>query len=389
MKQIFCLMKYYLDPEESPPFPKFDYQMEALRNLGHTVWYMGIKHGKIFLCSDNTRQQYATIPFHTVPGLGRLLTFNALYRAVIKTFSANNKFDIAYIRMMPAVPPMGRALKKIKATGCKAVMEFPTFPPEREEATEKRLHRKLFIWLSKQYEVHLAHWFDLFSLIGTVKADEYRGRPTINITNGISLASIPLRTFKPYPQGIHLLGVANIQMMNGYDRVILGIEQYRSSKTAEDPEVHFHIVGPDRDGTKEKLIALVHEKQLEEWIHFEGPAFGETLNDYFDRADLAVGSLGLHRIGHTGIATLKAREYLAHGIPFITSGVDPVIPLDRGWCMNFPQDDSAIDIRTILHFISQTKADRSIGLQMREFAKEHLSWETQFKQVFSALETLR
>ena len=41
MKHVLCLMKYYLDPAEGPPFPKFDYQMQALRNLGHRVSFLG------------------------------------------------------------------------------------------------------------------------------------------------------------------------------------------------------------------------------------------------------------------------------------------------------------------------------------------------------------
>jgi hypothetical protein len=95
--------------------------------------------------------------------------------------------------------------------------------------------------------------------------------------------------------------------------------------------------------------------------------------------------MGLHRIGHTGIATLKAREYLAHGIPYIHAGTDPVIPQDRGWSVAFPQDDSPIDMATVMDFIKTTKQNKSIGLEMRRFAQEQLSWETQFEQVFKTL----
>lgn len=388
MKNIFFLMKYYLDPNESPPFPKFDYQMQALANLGYRISFLGIEHGTIFLCSDNTRTQVAKIPLHRIPGIGRLLTFNALYRATVQIFAKHPHYYVSYIRMMPAVPPMGRALKTIKESGCKLVMEFPTFPPEREEATEKRLHRKLFIWLSKRYELHLAHWFDLFTLIGTVQADSYRGVPAVNITNGISLEAIPERKYKPSEKDIHLLGVANVQMMNAYDRIINGIAHYNKSRTTGDPDIHFHIVGPDRDGSREKLKDLVKTMKIQSYVHFEGPAFGKDLNRFFDTADVAVGSLGLHRIGHTGIATLKAREYLAHGIPYIASGIDPVIPQDRNWNLNVKQDESPVDMHSVLEFISQARSNEEIGAQMREFARKNLSWESQFLQVFTALESL-
>ena len=386
MKNILCLMKYYLNPDEAPPFPKFDYQMEALRNLGYNVWFMGIEYGRIYLCTEDSKEEYARIPLYRIPGIGRILTFNALYRATKKVFADSQAFDIAYIRMMPAIPPLGKALKAIRNSGCRSVMEFPTFPPEREEATETRLHRKLFIRVSKLYELRLARWFDLFSLIGTVQAETYRGIPAVNITNGISLESIPQRNYTSQDDSIHLLGVANIQMMNAFDRVINGIELYRLSKTLQEPDIHFHIVGPDRDGTREKLKQLVQEKNLQGVVHFEGPAFGNRLDAFFDTADVALGSLVLQRIGHTGIATLKAREYLAHGIPFITSGIDPVIPQNRSWCMNFPQDESPIDMRLLLRFVEHARKNPDIGTEMRDFAKEHLSWESQFLQVFEALE---
>jgi glycosyltransferase involved in cell wall biosynthesis len=378
-------MKYYLDPNENPPFPKFDYQMQALKNLGYSVYFLGIRRGKILLCHDKTEKVMTSIPLYKVPGIGRLSTFHALYRAVRQLNHLAISFSIAYIRLMPALPPMRSALRSLKKSGCKLVMEIPTYPPEQEELTETRLHRKLFFKLSKHYEHKVSQELDMYTLIGKQRADSYRGIPAINITNGISLDSILLRTFKKLDEDIHLLAVANIQVMNGFDRVIEGISLYYSHRETTQPDIHFHIVGPDRDGTKEKLQQLVIEKELEQYIHFEGPAFGPDLEKFFSFADVAVGSMGLHRIGHTGIATLKAREYLAHGIPYIHAGTDPVIPQDRGWSVAFPQDDSPIDMATVMDFIKTTKQNKSIGLEMRRFAQEQLSWETQFEQVFKTL----
>ena len=388
MKHVLCLMKYYLDPAEGPPFPKFDYQMQALKNLGHRVSFLGLRNGTVCHCVNDKEIAVAHIPLYKVPGLGRLFTFNAIYRATANLMRNGESFDIAYIRMMPAVPPMNRAVGALKKSGCKVVMEIPTYPAEQEEATETRWHRKLFSSLSKRYELAVSKKLDLYTLIGKIKADSYRGIPAINITNGISLDTIPLRTHTPKDDSIRLLAVANIQVMNAFDRIINGIATYRKTRTENDPEIHLHIVGPDRDGTKGKLEQLVLEKDLQDSIHFEGPVFGDRLDQFFNMTDVAVGSLGLHRIGHTGIATLKAREYLAHGIPYITSGTDPIIPQDRGWCLEFPQDDSTIDMQAVLSFVLTCRNNKSMGQEMRAFAKEHLSWEKQFEQVFDALENL-
>ncbi len=385
MKSVLCLMKYYLDPHESPPFPKFDYQMQALKNLGYSVYFLGIRKGKVLLCHNDTETAVANIPLYRIPGIGRLFVFNALYRATKRLKHHAPPFSLAYIRFMPAIPPMKSALQTLKQGGCKLVMEIPTYPQEHEEDTEKRLHRRIFFKLSKTYEKSVSKELDLYTLIGKLTANSYRNIPAINITNGISLDSIQLRDFQKLDNDIHMLAVANIQVMNGFDRVIEGISEYYETKEKSHPIIHFHIVGPDRDGTKGKLEQLVAEKKMEEYIHFEGPAFGAELEKYFSFADIAVGSMGLHRIGHTGIATLKAREYLAHGIPSISSGEDPVIPQNKDWCLAFPQDESPINMYQVLDYIKRVSKKTNMGEEMRLFARQYLSWEEQFRKVFIEL----
>ena len=46
---------------------------------------------------------------------------------------------------------------------------------------------------------------------------------------------------------------------------------------------------------------------------------GEELNELFNRADFAIGSLGRHRSGIYNIKTLKNREYAARGLAFMYS----------------------------------------------------------------------
>lgn len=48
---IFYKILFY--PTEQPPFLKFDYMMEALRNLGIDVFSLVIRHGKVNLWHDH------------------------------------------------------------------------------------------------------------------------------------------------------------------------------------------------------------------------------------------------------------------------------------------------------------------------------------------------
>ena len=49
---------------------------------------------------------------------------------------------------------------------------------------------------------------------------------------------------------------------------------------------------------------------------------GKELDELFDLADFAIGSLARHRSHIDKIKTLKNREYAARGIPFIYSETD-------------------------------------------------------------------
>ena len=89
---------------------------------------------------------------------------------------------------------------------------------------------------------------------------------------------------------------------------------------------------------------------------------GKELDELFDLADFAIGSLARHRSHIDKIKTLKNREYAARGIPFIYSETDE--DFDRmPYILKAPADESAIleksngkgDKRVIKILISKIK----------------------------------
>lgn len=67
---------------------------------------------------------------------------------------------------------------------------------------------------------------------------------------------------------------------------------------------------------------MIRDHHLEEYVILHGPLHGEELDEQFERADFAIGSLGRHRSGITEIKTLKNREYAARGFAFTYSETD-------------------------------------------------------------------
>ena len=81
-------------------------------------------------------------------------------------------------------------------------------------------------------------------------------------------------------------------------------------------------------------------------VIFHGQKMNEELDELFNEADFAIGSLARHRSGIDKIKTLKNREYAARGIPFIYSETDEDFD-PMPYIMKVPADESPIDIHRL------------------------------------------
>ena len=380
MKSVFLIMKYYSKIDNHTPFPKFDYQIEAIESMGINVNYLMIENNKIYFCNNNSREFILEFKSTNIPGISILEVYNNIYKAVIEVFNRGYSFDLAYIRYMPVTYQYKKALKKMKAASCNIVVEMSTHPITKEISEEKRILRRLFFKTSKLYFDKLGKYVDLFSLIGE-ESNQYLNRPAINIENGISLDMIPKRTPRFRTDEIHILCLANMAKWHGYDRLIEGLKIYYENR--RDLKVIVHIVGSDGDGSGIEWEKLTKTYQLSEYINFEGPKYGDELNWYFDNCQIAVGSIGLHRIGYKSAATLKVREYMARGIPFILSATDQSINNSDIFCLKVPEDDTPVNIEALISEMNAIKDWNQIGIKMRDYAAENMTWNKQFLKIFS------
>ncbi len=80
-------------------------------------------------------------------------------------------------------------------------------------------------------------------------------------------------------------------------------------------DVYLSIVGRGRAETLDELRRTVRQNGLETMVRFTGPLFGEALDREFDRADMAVGSLGRHRSGISYIKNFEEQGVCGSGNP--------------------------------------------------------------------------
>ena len=93
-----------------------------------------------------------------------------------------------------------------------------------------------------------------------------------------------------------------------------------NNKLNTDFKVHFNIFGEGH--AYSDLVKLSKELMVSEYVHFHGFKNLSYILPYYQISHIAIGSIGLFRKDLKIAAELKAREYCAIGIPFISEGKD-------------------------------------------------------------------
>jgi len=150
--------------------------------------------------------------------------------------------------------------------------------------------------------------------------------------------------------------------------------------------VKLHLVG--EGSAIAYLKKLVTEKGLERQVMFHGFKTGEELDEMFNKCHVAVGSLGLHRLGFRESSVLKDKEYCARGIPFIYSLPDADFPGKSRYRFKVPADDTPLDMTAIMAFCRGILKNKNHTMEMREFAFHNLDWKHKMKKLKLYLQTL-
>lgn len=355
-------------------------QVKGLKENGHEVHlctYIVNKDGqRQRIIDDRIIENMGT-------GIAAKLKKRCCYGSILK-YIKEQQTDLVYVRSFHNANPFTIDLfRQIKNMGIKAVMEIPTYPYDFEY-TGADWRVRLNLVIDKLYRKKLAK--QMTAIVTFSDHDNIFGQKTIRISNGIDFTDLPLRQIKKTSnEAIHLIGVAEVHYWHGYDRIIKGIGEYY--RLPHEKEVYFHIVGgvapsemydsPQAPG----FDNCIKQYNIEKNIIFHGQKHGKELDELFDQADFAIGSLARHRTCIDKIKTLKNREYAARGIPFIYSETDEDFD-NMPYILKVRADESPVSINSILHFHRQLTLTPE---RIRESVK-HLSWKSQMAKVIKELE---
>lgn len=358
---------------------KMQAQIKGLRQNGHEVHlctYDYAENGHLcrFIDGEVLRDY----------GKGRLAAIRQRmdYRCILD-YCCLNGIELLYVRhFMNASPGLVRLFTQLRKAGLKSVLEIPTYPYDQEFRGFPFILR-VKLRVDQLWRRSLARQME--GIVTFSDAPTIFGQRTIRISNGVDLDVLPLHQPRHFEGELHLIGVAEVHVWHGFDRLIRGLgEYYRKGPVSR--QVYFHIVGGvcsnEMEGTKyiPGFRPIIEEYGLQDKIVFHGQLFGEQLDAVFNGCQFAIGSLGRHRSGITNIKTLKNREYASRGIPFIYSECDSDFD-NQPYVLKAPADESPIDIHRLLAFAD---SHRFSPLEIRKTV-EHLSWKMQMAEVVKAV----
>lgn len=376
MKFLF-VMKYPLVDSYSL-MQKFNGEMNAVRNLGHEVYYISFDRDYLYLDNGKKREKLQKTTLGHMKHYFHTFVFYDIYHAVQKVITEND-FDVVYFRFSPLNRP-GCQMMQTAARRSKLVVEIPSYPPFNEK--DKNMLRTVYQRRTRRLWERYANCVTLFSGVGE-HTDSFLGVPFLNIDNGIDVSLIPPREENRNVDGkIHLLAVASMCVWQGYERVIEGLAQWDS---AEAKRYVFDLVGNDGDGSLAQWKKLAEERGLSGQVIFHGRMTGDALTEMYNQATLGVSTLALYKKKFKTGSVLKLREYMARGLPFIYAHDDPHMSADMKWCFQIPNDDSPVPMQLVHRFVGDVLAEQNLSAQMRTYAKEHMSWESQFKKIIKKL----
>lgn len=290
------------------------------------------------------------------------------YYEIIINWMNEYQISKSYIRYELADRWFLDFLQKQKKLGVKSVLEFPSVPYD-DVCTTWRLNEDIYC------REHLHKYVNYCTTYSEI--DEVFGIPCTVLVNGVDIKEHKEKKYRKKDGTIALLAVACFAKWHGYERVIEGMHNYYANGGQEN--IIFNLVG---DGDQIVYYKkLVDRYNLDGRVCFYGQLSGDKLDALYDNSDIAVGVLGMYKIGVESAAPIKTGEYCARGIPFIYGYKDIAIDKNCYFTCRVSGDATPIDLKRVIEFYNRMYDGRDFIHDMRQYTLSHLTWDNVLKPV--------
>lgn len=294
----------------------------------------------------------------------------------VKACIDEGKVDFLYIRHMIPSPKLISLLKSAKKRNICIYYEIPTYPYFGEQfKASRRKHRAIIkIGLDIIFWPLIYKNIDKLVVIrSSTKAKEYS--KMIEITNGVRVDNIQEKTYtRQEPDVFRMVAVGTLFPYHGYDRILRGMAS--CNEKIENIRVEFHVVGSSQ--TIDDLHRTADTLKLKN-VFFHGIKSTEELNEMYEKFDVGLGCLALHRRNANIDTTLKIIEYYCRGVPVVSSGITPMDNINKQFTIHVDDSETPIDISKLynqyLNISMEEKKDIS------KVAKNVFSWNSIMKKI--------
>ncbi len=367
-KLLFYTYWKFDDAETNGITQKIISQKKAFEQLGYNVDLTYLLNDDYYIDMDGKKNVIQKKPpFITKP----------LAEEKLKKIVKYKKYDCAYFRYNCSDSRFISLLKCLKKNGTKVYIEIPTVEYDKE--LSETFLGKMFLAVDRMNRWKLKSYVD--RMVVFQDYEEVFGTKTIKTYNGIDVDRIPVKKPTEESETINIISVALYQSWHGLERILLGLYDYYKNPT--NRKIMLHVVG---DGVAlPGYETLVKELNLDKYVVFYGLKSGQELDSIFDKCDIAVEVLGGHKKGTTISSSIKSREYIARGIPYISEIKTDVLPEDNDYVIRVSYDDNPIDMNQVVeyfnsHLASQKQKEKVI-MDMRKLAQDKINMKSTMRVV--------
>lgn len=209
----------------------------------------------------------------------------------------------------------------------------------------------------------------------------------ITISNGINTNNYPLRYALNNNEidELRIIFVGSGFVPHGLFRLIKSISYYYKVG-GNKKQIYLKIIGDSNSMARNKK--LVRRLNLESRIHFLGHIESKELGRLFNWAQVACGSLAIHKKGLKYTSELKAREYCARGLPFFWSTYDYDFGSDFPYILDIPRGNGRFSIDPIFSFVKNLEDDKNHPMKMRQYAIDHLDYSLKMNRLISFFDNI-
>ncbi|MBK8700979.1 MAG: hypothetical protein IPN29_16155 [Saprospiraceae bacterium] len=368
MKKVLIIYKIYSDDESTKGI--YRKMLEQARSLER----MGAKVDMVSLHSKGVQLDGKLVILKSLLNEGKRRLFELFdFYSTLKKLENLEQYNVIYIRYTPLSLGLLGFLKFLKKNkpNCKIYLDLPTYPYLKEYTGLRKIMAQMISLRHKYLKKYVT------KIITVGNETSIWGMPVVQIKNAIDPESYKLKNSLYVDGVIRLILVSTFWHWHGIDRLVKGLIAYNST---QNPKYKIYLTLIGEGAEVSKIRELAEHPAVKENIFFFPSAYGGELNQFFDQADIAVGTLAVDRINLKECSALKHREYGARGIPFIYAGVD--LSFDgKDFVLSIPLAEKDVDFALITQFYEKLRSNEVhyTPTAIKARVNSELSWEAQLK----------